>query len=121
MVPGARLQSNPRRSELDQERPTSLEWDSSPSPGNEGAWRHLERPRRYDFGMPISIVIPAHNEEDVIERCLTALAPTSAPEDLEVVVVCNGCNGPNGRTRPHVRCPGRRDADRVEDSGHQPR
>lgn len=54
--------------------------------------RHLQRRRLYDFGMPISVVIPAHNEEDVIERCLTALAPTSAPEDLEVVVVCNGCD-----------------------------
>ena len=52
----------------------------------------LQRLRRYDFGVPISVVIPAHNEEDVIERCLRALTPTSAPEDLEVVVVCNGCD-----------------------------
>lgn len=35
----------------------------------------------------VSVVIPAHNEEQVIARCLAAL-PLS---ELEVVVVCNGC------------------------------
>ncbi len=41
--------------------------------------------------VPYSVVIPAHNEEAVIGRCLTALL-TDAPEgELEVLVVCNGC------------------------------
>lgn len=43
----------------------------------------------------ISVVIPAHNEEPVIARLLTALAPPGpgTPDDarLQVVVVCNGC------------------------------
>lgn len=39
----------------------------------------------------ISVVIPAHNEETVIERCLRALVVGSRPGELEVIVVCNGC------------------------------
>lgn len=35
----------------------------------------------------VSVVVPAHNEEAVIERCLRALPL----DDAEVVVVCNGC------------------------------
>jgi len=38
-----------------------------------------------------SIVIPAHNEESVLGRCLDALLGGAAPGELEVVVVCNGC------------------------------
>ncbi len=40
----------------------------------------------------ISIIIPAYNEENVIQRCLDNLAP--AYDDtckIEVIVVCNGC------------------------------
>lgn len=37
----------------------------------------------------ISVVIPAHNEEQVIGRCLRSLL--DGPDDLEVVVVANGC------------------------------
>ena len=48
---------------------------------------HLERPRRYDFGVPISIVIPAHNEEDVIDaRVRNLLELDYPPEKLELVV-----------------------------------
>ncbi len=39
----------------------------------------------------ISVVIPAHNEEDVIARCLEAMTTGAAPGELDVVVVCNGC------------------------------
>jgi hypothetical protein len=37
------------------------------------------------------VVIPAHNEERVIARTLDRLAVGVARDDLEVVVVCNGC------------------------------
>lgn len=51
----------------------------------------------------ISVVIPAHNEAAVIGRCLQAL-PT---DDLEVVVVCNGCTDTTAevatRLGSHVR------------------
>lgn len=38
-----------------------------------------------------SIVMPAHNEEAVIERSLSPIARLTNPEQFEVVVVCNGC------------------------------
>ena len=41
--------------------------------------------------LPVSVVIPAHNEESVIERCLGTLTAGAAPGELDVVVVCNGC------------------------------
>lgn len=41
--------------------------------------------------IPISVIIPAHNEEGVIRRCLDALTAGAAPGELEVIVVCNGC------------------------------
>lgn len=39
-----------------------------------------------------SVVIPAHDEAEVIERCLAALTADGQAADLEVVVVCNGCS-----------------------------
>lgn len=39
----------------------------------------------------ISIIIPAHNEEAVIARCLFALLDGAEPGELEVIVACNGC------------------------------
>src|SRR5437763_13612695 len=39
----------------------------------------------------LSVVVPAHNEEAVIARCLTALLQDVAPDVIDVVVVCNGC------------------------------
>jgi len=42
-------------------------------------------------GLLGSVVIPAHNEEAVIERCLDALFADVDPPTLDVVVVCNGC------------------------------
>jgi glycosyltransferase involved in cell wall biosynthesis len=38
-----------------------------------------------------SVVIPAHNEGRVIERCLQSLATGAADGEFEVVVVANGC------------------------------
>jgi len=40
----------------------------------------------------ISVVIPAHNEERVLKRCLEALLEGAEPRELEVIVVCNGCS-----------------------------
>jgi glycosyltransferase involved in cell wall biosynthesis len=45
----------------------------------------------------ISIVIPAYNEEKVIARCLSALTAGAGPAELDVVVVCNGCNDGTAR------------------------
>ncbi|MCI5116485.1 MAG: glycosyltransferase, partial [Candidatus Electrothrix sp. LOE1_4_5] len=39
----------------------------------------------------ISIIIPAFNEEKVILRCLNSIYQGTAPELLQVIVVCNGC------------------------------
>lgn len=55
----------------------------------------------------ISIVIPAHNEADVIRRCLESFAVGSTPGELDIVVVCNGCSddtaGIARATSPAVR------------------
>lgn len=39
----------------------------------------------------LSVVIPAHNEAQVIRRCLNALFTGVEPGELDVIVVCNGC------------------------------
>ncbi|MEM9789578.1 MAG: glycosyltransferase family 2 protein [Planctomycetota bacterium] len=39
----------------------------------------------------ISVVIPAHNEGAVIERCLERLLAAEVGEPMRVVVACNGC------------------------------
>jgi glycosyltransferase involved in cell wall biosynthesis len=39
-----------------------------------------------------SVIIPAHNEAAVIGRCLDALFADVGPDELEVVVACNGCH-----------------------------
>lgn len=42
----------------------------------------------------ISVVIPAHNEAQYIERCIRAIQSAAthvAPDDVEIVVVCNRC------------------------------
>jgi glycosyltransferase involved in cell wall biosynthesis len=41
--------------------------------------------------MAISVVIAAHNEQDVLGRCLDALLRTARMGELEIAVVCNGC------------------------------
>jgi glycosyltransferase involved in cell wall biosynthesis len=42
--------------------------------------------------LSIPVVIPAHNEAGVIGRCLEALRTGVDPPELEIVVVCNGCD-----------------------------
>jgi glycosyltransferase involved in cell wall biosynthesis len=39
----------------------------------------------------ISIVVPAHNEASVIARTLRAITTGAFPDELDVLVVCNGC------------------------------
>jgi len=38
-----------------------------------------------------SVVVPAHNEVGVIRRCLDALFDGATSDQLDVIVVCNGC------------------------------
>jgi glycosyltransferase involved in cell wall biosynthesis len=40
---------------------------------------------------PTAVIIPAHNEEAVIERTLTTLLRSAKPGEFLVYVVCNGC------------------------------
>lgn len=40
----------------------------------------------------LSVIIPAHNEEAVIRRTLSALLQTADAGEFEVIVVCNGCS-----------------------------
>ena len=39
----------------------------------------------------ISIIIPAHNEETVIIKCLKSLMRQNSDYNLQIIVVCNGC------------------------------
>jgi len=43
--------------------------------------------------MSVSIVIPAHNEERFLPRCLDSAQAASrlSPEPVEIIVVCNRC------------------------------
>jgi colanic acid/amylovoran biosynthesis glycosyltransferase len=41
---------------------------------------------------PVSVVVPAHNEEAVIGRCLSSLLTGAQDGEFEIVVVCNGCH-----------------------------
>ena len=44
-----------------------------------------------------SVVIPAHDEEAVVGRCLDALLEDARPGEFEVVVVANGCSDATAR------------------------
>lgn len=39
----------------------------------------------------ISVIIPAYNEADVIERCLKSLTRRPIEGGMEIIVACNGC------------------------------
>ena len=49
--------------------------------------------------MAISVVIAAHNEEEVLGRCLDALLQTARTGELEIAVVCNGCTDGRQKSR----------------------
>jgi hypothetical protein len=56
-----------------------------------------------------SVVVPAHDEEAGLRRCLEQLLATAAPDEFDVVVVANGCtDGTAGAARDFadrgVRC-----------------
>jgi glycosyltransferase involved in cell wall biosynthesis len=40
--------------------------------------------------VPVKIMIPAHDEAAVVERCLSALLRAARPDEFEVVVISNG-------------------------------
>ena len=40
----------------------------------------------------ISLIVPAHDEEAVIGRLLQGLTVSGASEELEILVICNGCS-----------------------------
>jgi len=42
-------------------------------------------------GSPMSVVIPAHDEERTIERCVSSLLEGAEQGELEIIVACNGC------------------------------
>ncbi|MEV7132763.1 WecB/TagA/CpsF family glycosyltransferase [Arthrobacter sp. NPDC093128] len=61
---------------------------------NEDSWSTLPSATRDPepaFFPAGSVIIPAHNEANVIARALAPLAPLAAARQVEVIVVCNGC------------------------------
>ena len=40
----------------------------------------------------ISVIVPAHDERLVIERCLRSVLASHHIDDVELLVVCNGCH-----------------------------
>lgn len=40
----------------------------------------------------VSVIIPAHNEARVIDRCLSSMHHGSVADELEIIVACNGCS-----------------------------
>ncbi|WP_239123304.1 glycosyltransferase family 2 protein [Rhizocola hellebori] len=55
---------------------------------------------------PISVIITAYNEAAVIGRCLDSLLAGASPDDLEIIVVANGCTDETvaiASSRPQVK------------------
>jgi glycosyltransferase involved in cell wall biosynthesis len=54
-----------------------------------------------------SLLVPAHDEASVITRCLETVLRDFAPDELEVVVACNGCTDATASlaraVAPHAR------------------
>lgn len=55
--------------------------------------------------MTASIIIPAHNEHEVIERCLSAITADAARDEFLIVVVCNGCTDDTAERASRHRYP----------------
>ena len=53
---------------------------------------HMAANAEPEPGHAVGIVIPAHNEETVIGRCLEVLLDGAAEGEFQVVVVPNGCS-----------------------------
>ena len=53
----------------------------------------------------ISVIIPAHDEELVIARGLEAIVNASDGDELELIVVCNGCQDETARRARAVGAP----------------
>jgi glycosyltransferase involved in cell wall biosynthesis len=66
--------------------------------------------------VPLSVVVPAHNEERVIEERLRTLLADSQPGEFDVVVVCNGCTDRTADVARRV--PGTRVVERAEPGKH---
>lgn len=65
---------------------------------SESAWQRLPGPQAsrsvssvLDGFPPGAVIIPAHNEAQVIARTLKNLEPIAATGAIEVIVACNGC------------------------------
>jgi glycosyltransferase involved in cell wall biosynthesis len=52
----------------------------------------IEPHRTASNGPGGAVIIPAHNEESVIARTLDGLVPLLSSPEVDVIVVCNGCN-----------------------------
>jgi glycosyltransferase involved in cell wall biosynthesis len=50
----------------------------------------------------ISVIIPAHNEEKYIERCIKFIQKASTHTSVETVVVCNRCTDSTADTADNL-------------------
>ncbi|MHB1931173.1 MAG: glycosyltransferase family 2 protein [Acidimicrobiales bacterium] len=52
--------------------------------------------------IPVSVVVPAHDEEQVIGRCLSRILDGAEPGEVELIVVCNGCRDRTAEVARHA-------------------
>lgn len=75
-------------------------------PSEPGVGRAQEASAEGPGARTLSVVVPAHDEADVIERCLASLHEGAQEHRLQVVVVCNGCSDDTAeiarRAAPHA-------------------
>ena len=58
-------------------------------------------PFRIESPSVTTVIIPAHDEEHVIGRLLAALVSAARPNDLEIIVVANGCTDETADVAAH--------------------